>query len=67
MPEFTYWNPLALDALGAGERCDMPALFERLQQRAMRTIVYPMHEPWLDVGRPDDYRSAQALQPGERN
>lgn len=60
-------EPVALDALGAGERCDMPALFERLQQRAMRTIVYPMHEPWLDVGRPDDYRSAQALQPGERN
>lgn len=54
-------EPEALEALGAGERCDMPALFERLQRRARRTIVYPMHEPWLDVGRPDDYASAQAV------
>ena len=43
-------EPAALDALRAGEPCDMPALFMRLQQRAARTIVYPMHEPWLDVG-----------------
>jgi len=60
-------EPAAFDALGAGEHCDMPALFERLQQRTLRTIVYPMHEPWLDVGRPDDYLSAQALQPGALN
>jgi len=20
----------------------------------VRTVAYPMHEPWLDVGRPDD-------------
>jgi NDP-sugar pyrophosphorylase family protein len=45
----------------------MPALFARLQQRSLRTIVYPMHEPWLDVGRPDDYKSAQDLGPGESN
>ena len=60
-------EPAALDALGAGEHCDMPALFERLQQRTLRTIVYPMHEPWLDVGRPDDYQSAQSLQTGASN
>ena len=34
--------------------CDMPILFERLQAKAKRTVAYPMHEPWLDVGRPDD-------------
>jgi NDP-sugar pyrophosphorylase family protein len=43
----------------------MPALFERLKERSLRTIVYPMHEPWLDVGQPDDYKSAQQFQPGE--
>lgn len=48
-------DPAALDALRAGERCDMPTLFSRLQERAGRTIVYPMHEPWLDVGRAEDY------------
>ena len=52
-------EPSALDVLGAHEHCDMPTLFSRLQQRAARTIVYPMHEPWLDVGRVDDYVSAQ--------
>jgi dTDP-glucose pyrophosphorylase len=52
-------EPSALDVLSAGDRCDMPLLFSRLQERSARTIVYPMHEPWLDVGRPDDYRSAQ--------
>lgn len=52
-------EPAVLDALRAGEHCDMPTLFSRLQERAARTIVYPMHEPWLDVGRVDDYISAQ--------
>jgi NDP-sugar pyrophosphorylase family protein len=37
----------------------MPTLFGRLKERAARTIVYPMHEPWLDVGRADDLRRAQ--------
>jgi dTDP-glucose pyrophosphorylase len=52
-------EPRVLDNLVAGEHCDMPTLFSRLQKHDARTIVYPMHEPWLDVGRPDDYTSAQ--------
>jgi dTDP-glucose pyrophosphorylase len=51
-------EPSALDDLGAGEHCDMPTLFSRIQERAGRTIVYPMHEPWLDVGRAEDYDAA---------
>ena len=51
----------ALDFLSFGEHCDMPTLFGRLQEKAERTIVYPMHEPWLDVGRPDDYKQANEL------
>jgi dTDP-glucose pyrophosphorylase/CBS domain-containing protein len=57
-------EPTALEALSSGGQCDMPTLFGRLQQRSLRTIVYPMHEPWLDVGRPDDYTSAQGLRGG---
>jgi NDP-sugar pyrophosphorylase family protein len=53
-------DPRALEVLDAGERCDMPTLFSRLQERSARTIVYPMHEPWLDVGRADDLARAQA-------
>ena len=55
-------EPGALDALSAGEHCDMPTLFSRLQERTARTIVYPMHEPWLDVGRVDDLERAQEKQ-----
>ncbi|MDO8652926.1 MAG: nucleotidyltransferase family protein [Undibacterium sp.] len=47
-------NPDALGYLEAETHCDMPTLFERLQAQSKRTVAYPMHEPWLDVGRPDD-------------
>jgi NDP-sugar pyrophosphorylase family protein len=53
-------SPQALDSLVPREHCDMPALFARLQERAARTIAYPMHEPWLDVGRQDDLDRAHA-------
>ncbi len=55
-------DPTVLNALTAGERCDMPMLFTRLQETAQRTIAYPMHEPWLDVGRPADLELAQIEQ-----
>lgn len=53
-------EPRALDDLAAGEPCDMTLLFSRLQQRGDRTIVYPMHEPWLDVGLPADLARARS-------
>jgi hypothetical protein len=37
----------------------MPALFERLQTKKKRTVAYPMHEPWLDVGWPADLQLAK--------
>ena len=51
-------SPEALDQLTEGEECDMPTLFERLRVKAKVTIAYPIHEPWLDVGRPDDLLEA---------
>ncbi|MHB8475479.1 MAG: nucleotidyltransferase family protein [Steroidobacteraceae bacterium] len=61
-------EPESLAVLTAGGQCDMPALFARLQERSARTIVYPMHEPWLDVGRADDLDRAQdALSPAEKD
>jgi dTDP-glucose pyrophosphorylase len=47
-------DPGTLKFLQANQNCDMPTLFERLQENNLRTVAYPMHEPWLDVGRPDD-------------
>jgi dTDP-glucose pyrophosphorylase len=47
-------SPAVLGELSVNAACDMPTLFERLQANGKRTIAYPMHEPWLDVGRPND-------------
>jgi len=52
-------EPDTLNNLCIGEHSDMPVLFSRLQEISKRTIVYPIHEPWLDVGRPDDFKMAQ--------
>ena len=54
-------GPSVLSCLQEGEACDMPTLFERASQRGMRTVPYPMHEPWLDIGRLDDYSKAQGV------
>ena len=51
-------DPLALEALPKGGACDMPTLFERLLETGHSTAVFPMHENWLDVGRPDDLELA---------
>ena len=52
------FDPASLSVLDVDAHCDMPTLFERLQTNKKRTVVYPMHEPWLDVGRPDDLKQA---------
>jgi len=51
-------DPDALNVLRINERCDMPLLFKLLQSNNKRTVAYPMHEPWLDVGRPEDFATA---------
>lgn len=53
-------EPDSLGQLQKDARCDMPTLFERLQEKDQRTVAYPMHEPWLDVGRPDDLAKARS-------
>lgn len=51
-------DPTALSFISADVHFDMPTLFERLQEKELRTVAYPMHEPWLDVGRPADLQIA---------
>ena len=52
------FSPAVLDYLARHRHCDMPTLFDRLREAGHRTVAYPMHEPWLDVGRPDDLHYA---------
>ncbi len=55
-------SPDALRILAKGGHCDMPTLFQRLQESDQRIVAYPMHEPWLDVGRPSDLQLANHQQ-----
>ena len=54
-------SPDALDVLPKNIRCDMPAIFEQLQAQSKRVVAYPVHEPWLDVGRPSDLAEARRI------
>jgi dTDP-glucose pyrophosphorylase/CBS domain-containing protein len=53
-------EPGALVVLERSAHCDMPTLFERLQGAGRKTVAYPMHEPWLDVGRIRDLVAADS-------
>ena len=53
-------SPSVLQMLTKGEYCDMPSVFEMLAQEGARVVAYPMYEPWLDVGRPDDLKTARS-------
>ena len=54
-------EPKTLELLSSGSFCDMPLLFEKLKERADRTVAYPIHEPWLDIGRPDDLEKIRQM------
>ncbi|MEO0462651.1 MAG: nucleotidyltransferase family protein [Pseudomonadota bacterium] len=58
-------EPSAMEHLTKGEHCDMPTLFERLRAAGGRTIVFPLHEAWLDVGRPEDLEQAREQKQAE--
>jgi dTDP-glucose pyrophosphorylase len=59
-------NPECLSELEYGEYFDMPSLFSILREKKHRVIAFPMHEPWLDIGRPIDLHTANS-QIGEQS
>ncbi len=48
----------ALSLLQKEKYCDMPTLFAHIKDSGLCTIVYPMHESWLDVGCIEDLQKA---------
>lgn len=48
-----------ISSLPNNEYLDMPTLFEKKQQKGFKTLKFPIHEYWLDVGRHDDFKKAQ--------
>ncbi|QWE06938.1 nucleotidyltransferase family protein [Polynucleobacter sp. JS-JIR-5-A7] len=53
-------DPVALSFLQKNIAMDMTTLFELLRMNAQPVVAYPMHEPWLDVGRPSDLSLANS-------
>jgi NDP-sugar pyrophosphorylase family protein len=53
-------DPTAIGFLTKSIPYDMPALFGMIQENEMRTIAYPIHEPWIDIGRPSDFLRAES-------
>ncbi|MDA7541827.1 nucleotidyltransferase family protein [Gammaproteobacteria bacterium] len=51
-------NPHALNYLEPNVHCDMTTLFKKINEKNNKVIAYPIHETWLDVGRPDDLKLA---------
>ena len=51
-------EPSTLKYLKDSEICDMPTLLDRLKEDSKRLIAFPIHEPWIDIGRPEDLKKA---------
>ena len=54
-------EPSAIQYLVKSVPCDMPTLFELLRKKEDKVVAYPIHERWLDVGRPDELQKATEL------
>ena len=54
-------EPWALGLLRKSAPCDMPTLFELIQNSEKKVVAYPIHENWLDIGRPDEFLKAMDL------
>ena len=51
-------SPKVLSYLMPDDPCDMPELLQRIQADNHEVHAFPIHENWLDVGRPETLRQA---------
>ena len=48
-------GPKMINLINENEYCDMPDLFINALKENLNLKVYPLHESWIDIGRPEDY------------
>ena len=58
-------EPMLLSLLPIGEATDMPTLLLAAQQAGHLVAVCPIHEYWLDVGRPESLQQAHQEWPDQ--
>ncbi|MFX0560591.1 nucleotidyltransferase family protein [Tepidibacillus infernus] len=51
-------NPEVLPMIPENQFYDMPSLFENIINRGLESLVFPIREYWLDIGRLDDFKRA---------
>ena len=51
-------SPEILHSIPKNEFYDMPTLFEGLIKEHKKTLSFPIHEYWLDIGRMEEYERA---------
>jgi dTDP-glucose pyrophosphorylase len=51
-------EPTTISIMSKSTPLDMPTFFKSIKEQEMRTVAYPIHERWLDVGRPEDLLNA---------
>lgn len=49
------FSPLIINQVKQLSPIDMKNLFDWMKDNAFKCIAYPLHEKWIDVGRPEDY------------
>lgn len=52
-------SPKVFDYIPENTFFDMPTLFEKLIEEQLKSISFPLHEYWLDIGRISDFEQAQ--------
>lgn len=52
-------SPQVFEYIPKDQFYDMPTLFENIIGDELRTISFPIHEYWLDIGRMSDFEQAQ--------
>lgn len=51
-------EPKVMELIPEDRFFDMPALFEKMIEQKWETVVFPIREYWLDIGRIEDYEKA---------
>jgi dTDP-glucose pyrophosphorylase len=53
-------SPQIFEFIPKNKFYDMPTLFNELIKQNLKTISFPVHEYWLDIGRVSDFEQAQS-------
>ncbi len=48
-------DPKCLDLIPSKTSYDMPELIDQCIKKSQKVSAFPIHEEWVDIGRPDDY------------